>query len=158
MTPTTVCRAPPSSVVSLPNVTKSKIMGLLGPMHRTEGGHRVYGEDALIRLGWIDKLQVLGMSLQDIKRFLDELEDRGSGPAAMDRVRGMFESKLAEVRAQIEALQTISQELTEGLEYLEACHTCCPTHDLVACRACDQDHAIDPPLLITGIHRQGEGK
>ncbi len=132
-------------------------MGLLGPKHRTEGGHRIYGQDALVRLGWIDKLQVLGMSLQQIKDFLDELEDGGTGPAAMTRVRSMFDVKLAEVRTQIDALRTLRSELSAGLEYLEACHGCSPTTDLGACRACDQDHAIEAPLLITGIHRRGQG-
>lgn len=132
-------------------------MGLLGPKHRTEGGHRVYGPDALARLGWIDKLQVLGLSLQQIKDFLDELEGGRSGPSAMTRVRGMFDAKLKEVSIQIGALQTLRTELSAGLEYLEACHGCCPTTDLGACRSCDQDHAIEAPLLITGIHRKGQG-
>lgn len=130
-------------------------MGLLGPAHRTEGGHRLYGEDALVRLGWIDKLQVLGLSLQEIKAFLDELEDEGTGPAAMERVRGTFEQKLAEVSAQIRALSELERELADGLEYLEACNTCAPNTDLHECRACNHDHSIEPPLLIQGIHQQG---
>lgn len=133
-------------------------LGLLGPTDRTEGGHRVYGDEALVRLGWIDKLQVLGMSLQEIKAFLDELEDRGTGPDAMTRVRGMFETKLAEVQGQIEALQSLSTELQDGLDYLETCHTCAPTTELGACRVCSHDHATEAPLLITGIHQHGEGK
>lgn len=133
-------------------------LGLLGPKHRTEGGHRLYGDDALVRLGWIDKLQVLGMSLQEIKGFLDELQDRGTGPEAMTRVRKMFEAKLADVQRQIEAFQTLGRELQDGLEYLETCHACSPTTDFHACQACDHDHAIEEPPLITGIHRRGERK
>lgn len=133
-------------------------LGLLGPQHRTDGGHRMYGEDALVRLGWIDKLQVLGMSLPEIKAFLDELEDQSTGPDAMNRVRGMFQAKLAEVRLQIEAFKTLGRELTDGLEYLEACHGCSPTTEFHACQACDHDHAIEEPPLITGIHRRGERK
>jgi len=132
-------------------------LGLLGPAHRTEGGHRVYGDDARVRLGWIDKLQVLGMSLPDIKSFLDELEDAATGPAAMERVRGMFRTKLAEVRAQVDALEALSAELTDGLSYLETCHDCSTNTDLGGCRACDHDHAIEAPLLITGIHRGAKG-
>lgn len=132
-------------------------LGLLGPTDRTEGGHRVYGEEALVRLGWIDRLQLLGMSLQEIRTFLDELEAH-SGPDAMDRVRGMFRTKLSEVQQQVRSLQSLSAELEEGLEYLEACHTCAPTNDLGDCKACSQDHATEAPLLITGIHQHGEGK
>lgn len=132
-------------------------MGLLGPAYRTDGGHRVYTDDALARLSWIDRLQALGMSLPEIRTFLDELEDEGTGPAAMARVRGMFEAKVKEVQVQIEGLQTIMSELREGLTYLETCTGCAPSTDLHACGTCDHDHSIEPPLLITGLHKRGEG-
>ena len=133
-------------------------LGLLGPAHRSDGGHRLYADDALIRLGWIDKLQILGMSLHDIKDFLDQLDDARTGPKAMTRVRGMFEAKLEQVRGQISALDTLAAELTEGLAYLETCHTCASTSELDQCRACHHDHPNEPPLLITGIHQGGETK
>lgn len=133
-------------------------LGLLGPAHRTEGGHRLYGDDALVRLGWIDKLQILGMSLHDIKDFLEQLDDARTGPRAMEQVRGMFETKLEHVRTQIDALQTLAAELNEGLAYLETCHTCTSTTELDHCRACGEDHPNEPPLLITGIHQGGETK
>src|SRR5262245_15292624 len=67
-------------------------MGLLGSVVRTEGGHRLYDERALIRLTWIDKLQLLGFSLPQIRELLAELEDAEKGPAAMSKVREIFRS------------------------------------------------------------------
>ena len=82
--------------------------GLLGPALRSEGGQRLYAEDALLRLGWIDKLQLLGLSLTDIRAFLDELDGAETGPAAMKQARQMFETKLREVRDQIRALASLA--------------------------------------------------
>ena len=89
-------------------------MGLLGAPVRTEGGHRIYGEDALVRLTWIEKLQVLGLSLPDIRTFVQDLASAEHGPAAMHKVRGMFEAKLNEVRGQIEALHSLATEIEAG--------------------------------------------
>ena len=132
-------------------------MGLLGPALRTEGGHRLYDQNALVRLGWIDRLQTLGLSLTDIRSFLDDIESAQRGPAAMERARRMFQAKLREVHAQIEGLQTLQAELQDGLTYLESCNTCAPETEYVECKHCARPHDIEAPVLITGIHHNGEG-
>ncbi|HJL43005.1 MAG TPA: MerR family transcriptional regulator [Myxococcales bacterium LLY-WYZ-16_1] len=130
-------------------------MGLLGPAVRTEGGHRLYSNDALVRLSWIDRLQLLGLSLTEIRDLLGELEGSETGARAMKQVDTLFRAKLAEVRSQLEALQSLERELEDSIRYLESCHSC-PTHVGVAeCRDCAQPHAVDEPLLISGIHRNG---
>ncbi len=132
-------------------------LGLLGPAVRTEGGHRLYTDDALVRLAWIDKLQVLGFSLHEIRTFLEELEAAQQGPQAMERVRAIFQGKLAEVEAQVTSLRSLAGELEDSLKYLETCtHTCDPATLLASCRACDHDHTVAPPTLIAGIHKGGE--
>ncbi len=132
-------------------------MGLLGPALRTEGGHRLYDQHALVRLGWIDRLQTLGLSLTDIRGFLDDVESAQRGPAAMERARQMFEAKLSEVRAQIQALHQLEGELQDGLKYLASCTSCAPETEYVVCKSCDRPHEIEAPVLITGIHHSGEG-
>ena len=134
-------------------------MGLLGPSHRTDGGHRVYGRDALLRLGWIDRLQTLGMSLTEIRDFVAELDGEASGPAAMERARRIFETKLREVHVQIDALRRLAAELEDGIAYLETCNTsCAPTTERFACTSCGHDHPVEAPVLIQGIYYSHEGK
>jgi MerR family transcriptional regulator, copper efflux regulator len=128
-------------------------MGLLGPTVRTEGGHRLYSTEALVRLHWIDKLQLLGFSLPDIKNFLDHLHDDRLGPVAMERVRQTFASKLEQVQAQIASLAALEAELKDSLEYLATCRTCQTTTSLEECPSCGHDHSIEPPVLITGIYK-----
>ncbi len=132
--------------------------GLLGPALRTEGGHRLYGHEALLRLDWIEKLQLLGLSLGQIRSFVDDLGASDTAPAAMETARSMFEAKLAEVRAQIEALRGLERELAHGVAYLTSCNTCAPTTAVTACKTCGQPHPVEAPSLVQGLHHGGEGK
>ena len=132
-------------------------MGLLGPALRTEGGHRLYDNNAVVRLGWIDRLQTLGLSLTEIRGFLDDLESAQRGPDAMERARHLFEEKLRQVRGQIEALRSLETELQDGLTYLASCTSCAPETEYGECKHCDRPHEIEAPVLIAGIHHNGEG-
>jgi len=132
-------------------------MGLLGPAVRTEGGHRLYSNDAVVRLQWIERLQLLGLSLPEIRAFLERLYDAATGPSAMADVHAMFAEKLAGVREQIESLQAVEGDLLDGLAYLETCHGCPSATGIHHCRSCEQPHSVSEPLLIRGIHRNGEG-
>ena len=131
--------------------------GLLGPALRTDGGHRLYAESALVRLDWIEKLQILGLSLGEIRAFVDDLNSAEAAPAAMGKVRRMFEVKLAEVRRQLSVLRDLEGELLHGVEYLDSCNTCAPSTAVTACKTCGQPHPVEPPPLVTGIHQGGEG-
>lgn len=131
--------------------------GLLGPALRTDGGHRLYDDAALLRLDWIEKLQLLGLSLTAIRGFLDELNAAHTAPAAMEKARHMFEAKLAEVRHQMTSLRALENELTHGVEYLASCNTCSPSTEVTACKTCGQPHEVDAPALVQGLHHGGEG-
>jgi MerR family transcriptional regulator, copper efflux regulator len=130
-------------------------MGLLGDVVRTEGGHRLYDESALLRLSWIDKLQLLGFSLPQIRELLAELEDAERGPLAMEKIRGIFRQKLEETRAQIKSLSSLAGELEDSLAYLESCEICEPSTLLTSCSECARPHAVPPPTLIAGFHTCG---
>jgi DNA-binding transcriptional MerR regulator len=130
-------------------------MGLLGDVFRTEGGHRLYDEKALVRLSWIDKLQLLGFSLPQIRELLTELEDAEQGPAAMSKVREIFRQKLEETQAQIKSLSSLAGELQDSLRYLESCTICEPSTLLCSCTECEHPHPVEPPTLISGFHTCG---
>lgn len=127
-------------------------IGLLGPSVRTEGGHRLYAQEAVVRLQWIERLQLLGLSLPDIRAFLESLDNADRGPEAMRRVRGLFEEKLGQLRQQIQSLRSLESELREGLTYLETCAGCASEHPVEACRECGEHHSTPEPVLISGIH------
>jgi MerR family copper efflux transcriptional regulator len=63
--------------------------GLLPPPERTASGHRVYGQDAFVRLQFIRKARGIGLTLQDIGEIL-RLRDEGhpeAGPRITTRLR-----------------------------------------------------------------------
>lgn len=131
-------------------------LGLLELGVRTEGGHRIYDERALLQISWIDKLQLLGFSLPKIRALLKELSEQATGPLAMERVRAIFREKLEETDHQITQLISLKQELAESLAYLETCNTCDPQTVLELCSDCGHSHAVNETALLQGFHRMGK--
>ncbi len=84
-------------------------IGLLKTAGRTEGGYRVFAEDVLTRLEFIRRSQSLGLSLTEIKEFLD-VHDQGDLPC--DQIQVKLKNKLAEIENQIQQLRLLKQELT----------------------------------------------
>jgi len=83
-------------------------LGLLKTMGRTEGGFRLFSADVFARLNFIKRAQKLGLSLLEIREFL-EIHDQGDLPC--DRVQESLRNKLIEVDRQIQELQILRQEL-----------------------------------------------
>ncbi len=86
-------------------------LGLLKTSGRTEGGYRLFSADVLSRLKFIKRAQSLGLSLSEIKEFL-QVHDQGDLPC--DHIKVKLEDKVADIDRQIRQLQLLKQEL-EGL-------------------------------------------
>jgi DNA-binding transcriptional MerR regulator len=103
-------------------------LGLLKAVGRTEGGYRLFNSDVFARLNFIKRAQSLGLSLAEIKEFLD-VHDQGDLPC--DRVKLKLEDKLSEIERQIQQLQLLKLELKSLLSGEEAAdetpeETICP--------------------------------
>jgi MerR family transcriptional regulator, copper efflux regulator len=83
-------------------------LGLLKTNGRTEGGYRLFDSDVFVRLKFIKRAQNLGLSLSEIKEFL-EVHDRGNLPC--DQIKVKLEEKLTTIKEQIQQLQILKQEL-----------------------------------------------
>lgn len=86
-------------------------LGLLKAAGRTEGGYRLFDGDIFTRLSFIKRAQSLGLSLAEIKEFLD-VHDQGNLPC--DHVQVKLQDKVAEIDQQIHQLQILKLEL-QGL-------------------------------------------
>jgi DNA-binding transcriptional MerR regulator len=84
-------------------------IGLLKTAGRTEGGYRLFAEDVFTRLGFIRRAQSLGLTLAEVKEFL-EVHDQGDLPCSHIQVK--LEDKLAEIEAKIRELQLLRHELS----------------------------------------------
>jgi MerR family transcriptional regulator, copper efflux regulator len=83
-------------------------LGLLKTTGRTEGGYRLFDSDVFSRLSFIKRAQGLGLSLSEIKEFLD-VYDQGDLPCGHIKVK--LEDKLEAIEQQIQQLQILKQEL-----------------------------------------------
>ena len=86
-------------------------LGLLPGVRRRTGGRRVYGPDELERLGFIQRLKRLGLSLAEIKELNRVYALGGSTLAMLERLDGVLGARAAEVAAQIAELETLRDDL-----------------------------------------------
>ena len=135
-------------------------MGLLTPASRTVGGFRLFQEDVLERIHWIEMLQETGMSLHQIGDLLRSWWGQEHAPDAMERLRDVFASKLDEARANALKYERLAGELEASIRYLETCRSCHPAPAVTACSTCTKDHSTQiQPALVAGLslHLTGRG-
>jgi MerR family mercuric resistance operon transcriptional regulator len=85
-------------------------IGLLPAPPRSEGGHRVYGQDHARRLSFVLRGRGLGFSVDEIRGLLN-LVDTNS--VTCDEVRQVTLRHLKEVRQKIRALKKLEKVLAE---------------------------------------------
>lgn len=133
-------------------------LGLLEPATRSSGGFRLYHPAAVERVRWIDLLNGLGLSLQDLRGALQRWWQSDHGPEAMDELRALFSAKLDETRENIQRQQQLEKELIDGLAYLETCRVCGEPGNVDCCVECAQDHGVDhEPALLAGFKGTRDG-
>lgn len=129
-------------------------LGLLPAHDRSKGRYRLYTEEALVRVRWINKLQSLGLSLSEIQKLVSEQEESGSAQFAASRLGEVYRAKLIETRTKIAELRALEEELEESLEFLATCNTACESELPVnSCPTCAR-HPERPnaPDLVAGVH------
>src|SRR5688572_15390645 len=112
-------------------------LGLLEPAARSEGGFRLYAQDAVERINWIVKLQAIGFTLAEIQGFIADFQHARTGRDATTRVREVFAEKLQATRDQLTQLRSVENDLLEAIEYLDSCDTCTPVYTPSSCGVCD---------------------
>lgn len=86
--------------------------GLLDQPSRTESGYRLYGPEVLDRLDFIKRAQVLGFSLDEIKRVI---ADRRAGQSPCAEVREIVRNRLAELDDRMREMKRYRKELASAL-------------------------------------------
>ena len=86
--------------------------GLLDSPSRAESGYRIYNEDVLERLDFIKRAQVLGFSLDEIKRII---ADKRAGQSPCAEVREIVRHRLAELDARMREMKQYRNELASAL-------------------------------------------
>jgi len=85
---------------------------LLPKAGRTSGKFRLYTEDAVERLRFIQQMQGLGFSLKEVGELLQLRERKVE---ACESVKNLLETKLADVRSKLTDLRQLEAELGADL-------------------------------------------
>lgn len=88
--------------------------GLLAEPQRSNGGHRLYGKDAVVRLRVIKAAQRLGFTLAEVAELLEVGRHR-HGRAAVG-LQGRTAVKIAQVEAKIADLTMVRAALASALQ------------------------------------------
>jgi DNA-binding transcriptional MerR regulator len=112
----TIGRLAARSGVPISTLRYYERLGLLRPQGRTEGGFRLYGEEAVGRLRFIRSAQALGIPLRDIRRIL-AVRDEGLAPCR--HVLELLWGQVRRLEEQLARLAALRGDLGELLRELE---------------------------------------
>lgn len=99
---------------------------LLKNIHRASSGVRLYGEQDLSRLRFIQRAKTMNFSLDEIAQLLQMRENPGR---AKKSVRQLTQDKLIEVEAHLKTLSTLQKELTLLINLCTGSKDGCPIID-----------------------------
>lgn len=106
--------------------------GLLPAATRSGNGYRAYGISHLERLAFIRHCRALDISLADVKRLLEFIDQPSSDCGDINR---LIDAQLNRVRARLKSMQALEQQLTALSSRCDENHSaneCGILHELVA--------------------------
>lgn len=92
-------------------------IGLIGAVTRAAGGQRRYAAADLAWLAFLTRLRTTRMPIQKMRLFA---QLRSSGDATVPARRQMLQTHLAEVQAEIAAMQQAAQALQDKIAHYQA--------------------------------------
>ena len=129
--------------------------GLLMPAQRSKGGFRLYDQENVRRIAFIDQMQTLGLSLTEVQALLRSWSEETSAPGTMALVAEEYRARLEMVRTKLASLRAVERELEASLEFLMGCRIC-EEHTSTGTEAClscarKQSEADTGLTLISGV-------
>jgi DNA-binding transcriptional MerR regulator len=98
--------------------------GILRPIRRTEGGHRLFDKAELERLMLVTDMRAAGLSLDEIKQILEVKQRANSGGDAARQATEILSRRITELRDKLAALTRLQEDLTQTNGVLNACVDC----------------------------------
>jgi DNA-binding transcriptional MerR regulator len=110
--------------------------GILRPVRRTEGGHRLFDRTELERLMLISDMRAAGLSLDEIKQILEVKQRASSGGDAARQATEILSRRITELRDKLAALLRLQEDLTQTNSVISACVDCNDTRFPSRCDSC----------------------
>ncbi len=122
--------------------------GLVEPVTRSEGGHRLYGADQVARLALIIDLREAGLSLQDIKDLFELKRHARTSREASERMTQALHRRIEEMQTKIACLSRLREELRATVSIVDGCRACPSGGFPEKCRGCDVMVRADLPRAM----------
>lgn len=112
--------------------------GLLHPVQRTDGGHRLFSEGQLKRLQLVTDLRAAGFSLEEIREVLEAKQRCASGSEAAGELMRRLDGQIKSMRSRLSVLDRLVRDLEEARDLL-ACRPHCARSEYSPerCSACE---------------------
>lgn len=111
--------------------------GILRPVRRTDGGHRLFDRRELERLMLVTDMRAAGLSLDEIKQILEIKQRAASGGDAARQATEILTRRIGELREKLSVLQRLQEDLSETTALIADCMQCNHTHVPGRCDTCD---------------------
>lgn len=109
-------------------------IGLVEPATRTAAGYRLYDDDTLARLAFIDRAKQLGCSLEEIVDLVGIWDGERCGPVQR-HFHDLVTTKLADTQRQIDELTALADQLRHAAAQLAGPAVDGPCSEGCACLA-----------------------
>jgi MerR family copper efflux transcriptional regulator len=111
-----------------------EVIGLVAPASRTDAGYRVYDDDTLARLAFINRAKQLGCSLDQVADLVGIWDGERCGPVQR-RFHELVTTKIVDARRQIAELTAFAAQLQTAATRLSGRPVDGPCSDDCACVA-----------------------
>ncbi len=124
------------SGVTIRTIRYYEELGLLASKRRTRGGQRTYTNSDFVYIKRIKELQVLGFSLEEIKKIIELKGTDEKGEVRKRELLLAYEKKIIEAKARREKLEEYIKELEWHIKQLKEVEDfqSCPGS---LCKACE---------------------
>jgi MerR family Zn(II)-responsive transcriptional regulator of zntA len=116
--------------------------GILRPVRRTEGGHRLFGKSELERLMLVTDMRAAGLSLDEIKQILAVKESAASGGEASKMATKVLAAKIDELREKLQELTRLQDDLMKTSDVMSVCLECHDPRFPLDCNSCARLQAV----------------
>ncbi len=98
--------------------------GILYPVQRTDGGHRLFAEGELSKLQLVTELRAAGFSLEEIRELLEVKLRATEGSAASHDALTRLASQIERMDQRIKVLTHLRNDLVASRAVLRECSAC----------------------------------
>jgi len=123
--------------ITLRTIRYYEELGLIQPTVRTKGGFRLYAEESIERLKFIQELKMLDFPLSKIRRLFKIREMAQSGDEASHQMMRLLRDQQREAVKKKGQYEKMLTEINDSMELVRGCYGCeiKPSHE--ACSSCE---------------------